>query len=890
MAFRYICILLILLPCFFEAAGQSVYQVRGVVADSAGMPLPGATVRIFLKKDTLAMISRVDGGWVFKGLNGPSFGIAVTLVGYQPAERWILAGNQQIVMLDTFHLRKDFRALDTVVITSIAPMVLKGDTIEYRAVAFKAQEGDMVEDLVKKFPGITVDNAGQITAQGKKVSKVTLNGKDFFGDDILTATRNLPADIVKNIQVVQDYGPASKLTGIKSGQPITVLNINTLDDKSAGRFGQLSIGGGTDGRYQGNVFANQFNKEKRIGISGSANNINTGAGISNAQSVGINYGDRWSPQLTGNGNYNYGHSANTSSGNSVIQSWFPNSSTVNTSTYASDSRSSSHNLNYALVYTPDKSNTFSINGGLGHSGSLSTSINDFTIDQADSVDKKRSTGHSSTAANGGTSNQSLNVVFVHSFKKAGRILNLNGSYDANQSKQDNNTLNDTRYQINDSPLVYVPLHQRILNDNGTKNGNVRLTYFEPLGKTVRMLFYAGFISSGSSSARRTYSIDSGSTAVKLVDSLSEIYNYSQVTRLAGLGLNGNGRKWDYNLDFSVQPVELSGNSLTKGFAVKYRVLTIIPSVNLNYKAGKSLTLSLNYGAGSGMPGLSQLRPVTDLSNPQYPVTGNPDLRPSYMHTISLGFNKINVRSGDFFSFSLSGNETQNSIVANTINYPFSAVPGTGAIIQETRYVNTNGVYSLNSSYNYSKPFLGRKLVASLGGGMGYNNNVSFVNSLRSVNANWTWNQGTQLTYSLLAKMDLSFNANYSSNSTDYGSGAQSKTTINSLHIGLNGRNYFLRHYMVSYDINKTYNSGYSSAVSNNPMTVNAALERWFMKNKAINITLQCYNLLNQNAPTTRSVSGNTITDSRINQVGRYFMLTGNIRLSEFSAGTKKKIE
>lgn len=888
MKYEYSLILLILLIQGLAAIGQSVYQVRGVVADSAGTPLPGATIKIFLHRDTLGTVSQADGSYALKGLRDPSFEILVSLIGYQSVDRWIMAGNQRIITLDSFSLMKYYHALDTVIVTSIAPIVLKGDTIEYRAAAYKVQEGDMVEDLVKKLPSLTVDNTGQIAVQGKKIAKVTVNGKDFFGDDILTATQNLPADIVKNIQVIQDYGTESKLTGIKSGQPITILNINTLEDKSAGRFGQLTVGAGSDERYEGNVFANKFNKEQRLGITGSVNNINSGAGISSSQqSGGVNYGDRWSEKLAGNGNYSYGHSSSTSTGNSIQQSRFPNGNTVNNSSNSSGSQSNSHNLNYGLVYNPDKSNTLSLNTMLSYSGSFSTAVNDFTIDQTDSLNKKTSTGHSVTQTNSQSPNLGADLVFVHTFKKAGSILSVNTSFDNNRNSQNNNILDNTSVALNDSLAIYTPLKQHITNDNQVNNTNIRVTYVEPISKTMRILFNGGFMNNGNISRRRTYTIDSTTRASTLVDSLSDLYNYSQTTQLAGVGLNENSKRLDYNLDLSVQPVILSGNSASKNFAITYRTLTIISSANMTYRFGKTLSVSLNYEAGSGMPGLAQLRPVTDLSNPQYPVTGNPNLKPFYTHNFNLNLNKINIRSGDYFSVNLSGNETQNSIVANVINSPFIVSPAAGTVVQETRYLNTNGVYSLNSSYNYSKPFLDRKLVASLGGGLGYSNNVSFVNSARSVNANWAWNQGAQLVFSLLGRMDLSLNANYSSNKTDYNTGSHDNTTINSLHFGLDGKNYFLRHYLFSYDINKTFNSGYTSAVNNNPTVINIFLERRFFKNKMINLKLQCYNLLDQNFAISRAISGNTITDSRINQIGRYFMLTGNIRLSEFS-GSKKK--
>ncbi|MHA4806561.1 outer membrane beta-barrel protein [Flavitalea flava] len=883
MKYRVSIILTLLLLLFFRVSSQ---QIEGVIIDSAGTPLKDASVKILSLQDSLVTISRADGKFMIKVFKASYFTIHVSLIGYRPADKKIISGNGRFIIIDTIRLMQDFHLLDTIRIISIAPVLLKGDTIEYRAGAYLARKGDFVEDLVRRFPGITVDYSGQIMAQGKKITKVTLNGKDFFGDDILIATRNLPSEIIKNIQVIQDYGEESKITGIKTGQPVSVLNINTRDDKTSGRFGQVTAGKGTDGHYLINIFANQFNKEKRLAFSVSANNTNAGLVSNDQLSIGANYGDRWSPILSGDGSYNFSHSGRLITGSTEIQSFFPNGSTLNDNSSSSIYHSDSHNLNYKLAFNIDPKNSLSLHSRFSNAVFLSSERNDFNFYQTDSLHKRKTSGFSQGGSTGQALSLGTDLLIIHHFNKHGRMISLSTSFDNNNNNGRNDNINNSMTFLEDTLTFYSPLHQKIDNYNQTTKINVKFTFIEPIGPSLKLFVNYGYINDLNQSRRKTFSIDSVTDRPALIDSLSDMYTYSLVTHLAGIGLNGSSKKFDYFVDISLQPFILSGNP-SKNIPVLYRKVTLIPAAKLIYKSGRSLNLSVGYGAGSNNPGLMQLLPVTDLSNPQYPVKGNPGLKPSYTHNFTLSINKTNFHSGDFFFLNLGLTETQDNIVTNVINDPL-ALPGpAGTVIQETRYINVNGAYSLNSSYNYSKPFLKNKIVAGIGGGLNYNNNIAFINGYRSVNANWIWNQGLQLTLSPDV-FDLSFSADFSFNKTDYSSGSKKNPTVNSIQFGFNARQFLFHTLLLSCDFSQLFTRGYGIPVGENQTILNIFLEQGYFKNKMVTLKLQGYNLFNVQAGMARSVSGNTITDSRINQIGRYFIFSGNIRLSEFYAIRKKQ--
>jgi hypothetical protein len=151
---------------------------------------------------------------------------------------------------------------------------IKEDTVSYVVDSTMYRKNDNVEEVLKKLPGVQVDKDGTVTAQGKQVTKVKVNGKEFFGGDVTTATRELNADMVDRIQIIDDYGDQSAFTGIKDGDPSKTLNIQLKKDKNKGYFGTVTAGAGKEQRYLGSVSVNKFNNNQQISLIGNINNTN----------------------------------------------------------------------------------------------------------------------------------------------------------------------------------------------------------------------------------------------------------------------------------------------------------------------------------------------------------------------------------------------------------------------------------------------------------------------------------------------------------------------------------------------------------------------------------------------------------------------------------------
>ena len=197
-------------------------------------------------------------------------------------------------------------SLNEVNIVGIIPVILKEDTVQYDASAFKVREGDAVAEVIRKLPGVEVDKNGNITAQGEAVTKVRLNGKDYFGDDVAAAIQNLPADIIQNLQIIDDYGDQANITGLKTGTPQKILNINLQPDKKKGYFAKSNIGAGSESRYSGGIKANALNGDQQFSFEADLNNTEgRSAGTSENKSVKLNYRNNLGKKVVSYGSYRF---------------------------------------------------------------------------------------------------------------------------------------------------------------------------------------------------------------------------------------------------------------------------------------------------------------------------------------------------------------------------------------------------------------------------------------------------------------------------------------------------------------------------------------------------------------------------------------------------------
>ncbi|MDQ6758216.1 MAG: outer membrane beta-barrel protein [Bacteroidota bacterium] len=904
-------------------------QVKGIVIDSASKsPIDRAVIGLVVKSkitDTSYIITNEKGEFSFSSVPSFNFSVIITTMGYRPVAKFIPVNSaEKTIDLGNITLVSMAKVLNEVVIEA-SPITIKEDTIEYRADAFKVKENAVVEDLIKKMPGIQVDKNGNIKAQGKAVTKVKVNGKDFFGGDPKTATKELPANIVDKIQIIDDYGDQATISGIKDGDPQKVMNIQLKKDKNTGYFGRATVGVGTKDRYQASFNGNYFNNNQQISLFSNSNNTSQslfsfgggggmGTTINNAQktisdmggagvvmnavsngdmsllqngnggsdgitttnSVGINYRDQWGKKVSIYGSYSYSHRNN--SGYKLIsqQNIFPSGTFTNDQDNNFYNIGDNHRFFFNLEYNIDSLNYIKISPNISYANSNGNSNSMFDYFNQNNI--KTSEGNNNNITKHTNPNIGGTVLYNHKFNRRGRNFSLNFTAGKSENKTDQDSKNNT--------VQYVPFvnnYARFLysmQQNDNYNYNIRLTYTEPLSK-VRFLdvaFSHNF--SYSRNDKRTYNIDPVTKAQLFSSQLSNDYENNYITDRANVTLRTIQKKYNYTFGISIQPVDLNGFSITKDSAYKpIRKVNIFPVARLSFNFSKTKSLSINYRGDAQQPGFSQLQEVIDSSNSQYITRGNPNLKPSLNHSINLFYNNFNFVSGRVLFTSIAFSTIQNQIVNNVISLGTSGA-------QLTIPENVSGYYNASGFYTFSHPYKNRKFIITLNGTLNYNHNINLINNLKNIGKNWVASQG--LTFELNHKDWLEFGAGatYNVNSVKYANAASSLTTLpneqySSWVITSTTNINIPKNWVVRYDFEYSINKGLSGPVSKNPVIMNASVEKQLFKKKNGIIRLQAYDLFNQNSNITRSISANSIIDTRTSKLTRYFMLSFTYRLQKF---------
>ncbi|TZF85739.1 outer membrane beta-barrel protein (plasmid) [Pedobacter sp. BS3] len=895
-----------LLLCEFRAVAQT-YEVKGSVVDSTGVPLAGVNIKITSPSDTLITASNAYGGFQFAQVKSPQFNLTAALIGFKTySQAYTVSNNNgKTFKLDPIKLSIQFNQLSEVTVIGINPIVVKEDTIQYNASAYPVQEGAPVEDVLKKLPGVTVDKDGNVTAQGKQISRVRVNGKDFFGGDVQTATQNLPADIIENLQIIDDYGDEANRTGVKTEEPEKILNITIQPNKRKGYFGRGTVGGGSNDRYVGRIMGNSFKEDRQLSVLGSINNTNSNVfnfngggrgggarganygsdersknsdGLTRTQSIGLNYRDQWGKKLSVYGSYSLSGANNSVTGRSFTTDFNPNN--ISTTSRNSDSRTTKNNqrLTWNMEYTPDTANFVKITPYFSYASSDGGThgISEIQKQNYYTLSNTSNNTHSSTPSAG------TDFLFNHRFSKPGRNISLSGSIDYSgrnrSSNPDNSYLNiDSTGAIPVSDTTYR--YQHIGTDNSNIRFSAKISYLEPIGKQTRLEIGYKWTNSSSKSLRDVNDIDRITGNENWNTDQSNNYHYQFTTHNFTLNyIFDNKKTYNYTIGVVAQPTRLYGEDIGRNFSTVSTNFHFRPRARFVYKFSRSNYFTATYGSSSNEPSFSQLQPIVDSSNVKNIIIGNPNLKAEFTNRLSLQYNRFDIASGNSFFSNLSFNQINNRIVNDRINNQ----NGTG---DTTTYRNTNGFYSLNGNVAYTKPFSERKYTVTVSASGSYDNNISFTDHLKNHGQNWNIRPGARFRLDLENIIDADFSVSYNINNTitKYSAPGIQKTSTRTLNMGIDGKNYFFDDaWTLGYSFSKELNYGYLYTNNANPTLLSGFIEYRFLKKHMASLRLQAFDLLNENTGISRTVNGTRVIDSQNNRLGRYFLLTFNLRLQKFA--------
>ena len=862
-------------------SAQTNRKIFGTVVDSTRTTLSNSNILLVSGKDSLRTTTDKQGNFLFKGIKTSTFSINITNVGYLPYTReFNLAKEDKQLQLDTIILQVSGMMLKEVTVKGkINPVRVMTDTVEYNAAAYQVLEGDKVSDLLKQLPGVEVDDEDNATTLGKEMIKLRVNGKDFFTNNVKDFISKLPASIVAKIQVIDDYGDDAKFTGIKVGEPRKMLNIVTKDDINKGYFGNIGLNGGTSNQVSLNENLNIWRKEEQIGSNLNLNRADNGAGQNRNLNGSVNLRKSFGENNSLGINYSINTNYNDSENISFIETVNTLGTIFNENQSKGNNKGRYHNLGLDFQKS-GKKDFMNATFGLGYgdnSGINSSSSKQQGIIKQDLINRSSSSGNSP--------NINGNFNWSRRLAKKGSNLSINMNLRAGLNKNDQNIISNTLYydDLSGAMVKDSLLNRRINSSTNNNNFGASISYNYPLKKTKDSLITRSINSTYSFSIGNnnndilTYVTDSLNN-IRYVDSLSTQYSSLFFSQNIGTSYNYNSKKISYVLGATIRPNTLIGNYENLNVKIKNTNINYAPNFNFNYKLKPTRTLSMRYNGNSNSPSPNQLQPVRNTQNLQNVIVGNPNLKPSFNHSLSINYNTNDVKSGRSLQLSIGTSTTQNQIVSNVVLLRDTL----NGLKQETRYENANGAYNINANYFYNIPLVKNKFTISARGNASYGNNIVFTDNIKSMNRAINLSQ-TFSSNLIFKKGSVTSGFTYGLNSNNYSLIKGNSRDVQTFSFNLSGRATVLKTYKVSTNLSKRINTGYTLA-NTNPFLIGATLNKTFLKSKTIMASLSVVDLLNQGNNLSRYVTGNTTIDSRSNQITRYFMLGISYNLQKFGGG------
>ena len=882
------------------AIAQNSGTLNGKLVDSVGkQSLKDASISVLDPKDSTLEVFGLtlkDGTFTVKNITLGTYLVHISFQSYESVfKRITISQTNANINLGTIYLKIESDLLPGVTVTQ-APIVIRKDTIEYNAASFKTKPNAVAEDLLKKMPGIDVDKSGNITAQGESVKRVLVDGKRFFGDDPKMATRNLPPDVIDKVQVFDDLSDQSKFTGFDDGNRVKTINLTTRKDKRKGYFGKAVVSDGSDGKYDESANIHRFNGSQQISLIGQTNDVNKqnftgggggnggGGGITTTTAAGANYRDSWgktnTTDLSGSYFYNDLNSLTVRQSNSQ---YLPQSDTskISNSNSNSVSKNQSHRINFNVESKLDSLNSIVFRPGISftHSTPNSSSQSLNTQTNGDTLYSTVNTNHST---NDGYSINGTNFQFRHRFNKRYRTLSLDINYSASESQGDG-----FNYSINNkiSPIRGIDTLNQYFNDTSRSYSiSPTLSYTEPLGKNSILEFRYNFSYSNNTNINNTFRYTEDTHSYTYFDSLfSNSYKFNSTSNNVTLSYRLQKTNYNFNIGSGIQFSDRNNLNTTKNIPTSQHFVNLTPTANFQYTFTKTSNLRVFYSGRTGQPSLTQLQPLTTTSDNINFQVGNPKLKQQFTHSLRALYSNFDVVTQRVIFATINFSTIVNDIQSSVVNNDKSG--------RTTTNVNLNGTYNMSGYFNYGFPLRRPKSNLSFATNVNYSQSQSLIDGTSNYTKNTSLGENIKWTTNLKDNFDMNFSANSTYNIARYTLRPTSNANYYSLGLSTDFTYYTNNGWLVANDFDYTYSNNNAAGYNTSIPLLNPSIAKQFLKNKAGELRLTCFDLLNSNKSVTRSVSSTQITDTRTNVLTQYFLLTFTYNLRRFpGAGTNRKGE
>ena len=896
-------IFIIALFCFFTiniSSQVSRTTFKGKVVDEADQPIPGVTLMVLHPADSvLAKFSSsdVEGNFMIKNTPKGDYLLNFAFLGMEPIYMPVTSGNVEEQDLGKIKMLPASTLLNEVQVTAdIIPIEIKKDTISYNAEAFQTQPNAVVEDLLKKLPGIEVQTDGSIKAQGETVEKVLVDGKEFFGTDPKMATKNLPARAIKKVKVYDKKSDIAEFTGVDDGEREKTIDLQLKEEFKKGLFGKVEGGYGSDEKYKASASLNRFSKTSQLSFLGQFNNINEqgfsfqdqmnfsgnsggfsgggrgeirsmsadgfsfespSTGLINTAAGGLNFTWQKSKKFNLRTSYFYNEVDNT-----LIQDVFRQNLfdvPFDTDRHTDELKgTSTHRFSLASEIKPDSVNEINFNGriSVGNGKTMNENVLETTI-PGNPIQSRANTMTDKTNDNLAYSS---NLTYVRRFGNKGQ--NIAATFNLNKTDNDNeSTLQSLTEYFTTGNIEALDQLQYTISDNLNWGGQASFT--QPLKKR-RFLEAAYYYNQVDADYNKRVSDIFNSEPVEnpeLSSTYSSVYKYHR----PGVTFRYSGETQNLNIGLQYQISELAGIESKENTGITKQYQHLLPRIIWRNDIGNGKNMRMSYTTRTNSPSITQLSPVVDNSDPTSLYVGNPDLNAEYSHYLNMNFHSFTQFSSTSFFASLSGTLTTDKIITSRTSDE--------QLIELSKPVNIGKETQYNIYTSFGRP-------------------LNFIHSRFNINANATFTKTQSLIDLDLLDLNrwtrsagISIN-NLNSKVLEYGLGTQWSFTDNYYTTDASlDQNTLLQNYFIDitltiwkkWKLNGNYNYNlYSSdqfATDQSLALMKASISRFILSKDRGQVILSVFDALDENRGLSRSSQVNYIEEIRSNSIGRYFMLS-----------------
>lgn len=891
-------LLTILIICSYSFISHAQdFELEGVVYETEQkQPLKDVLIMVTRVRDSVLVRytrTKEQGTFNLPSLHVDTFKVTF-LHPFSDDYELILIGDHETkkLSLKPVYLTSKTKQLSTVNVNAYkVPIYYKGDTLVYVADSFKVKQNAVVEDLLKKLPGINVKSNGKITAQGKEVSRIYVDGDEFFGSDLTIATKNLSSSAVENVQVYEQQV-------VSSGSETTeqVMNLTLKDNAKKGYFGKVEAAIGPNKFYEAEALYSKFREKEKVAFYSLSSNTPR-SGFDWSESDKFSMGNQNTTVVDDNGDESFSYEESRSS-NGIPQThkggvhYQNNFGKNKKSKYVIDYTltnkemiSKSENRNqYLLDDTTYFSSETTTNRTLSTQHILKASIQ-FQIDSltkfsyTPSITKKDETiglkqllgfessqfelVRSNAISNSTQTNQ---LSYTHDFsltkeyKTKKRISSIRGYVFFDTQKNEIELENENRFLLNASNTVS---QQQEKNNQRQLNYNfIEATHYEPLMKRIKLGVRYQFKQGTTSTDNQTNDIKDGIIIGKNLE-FSNKFKTSNFFQSISPSIIFNSKSFDFSIYPMVKMIGNTTNNLDNSVSSAQNTTQFVPFLSCNYKHPSNFNVNFRFTADSKLPSIQQIRPLVDNTNPNIVLQGNPFLKPNNEQKIDLHIYKYSMISQFYFYIGGSFNIKQNDFAT------FTVFDKLGRTFSKT--INTNGNYTVSQNLDFNIPIYKNHsfLISNY---FNYSHSTNFIDS-QKVETNFVTSSPT-VGYSFYTD-SLSYGINYGYNfiGTKSTISSNSDQFVYSEVITATAKwRLPLKGCTIEASLSNTRNSKREDGYNLNFLIANLSLQKSFFSTENLAVKFEVFDLFNQNIATNRIVNQNIITDNKTSIISRYFLL------------------